>query len=358
MAGACAHAGEEFSRADATEAVSEVGKIVSDNGVERLAKLRLGGLDQWVSIRGQDRDNPMLLFIHGGPGFATMPMSWSFQRPWEDWFTVVQWDQRGAGKTYAEHDPDVVEPTMTQAQIVSDAEELIQWLMEEYDKDKIVLAGLSWGSVVGVTIAQRHPEWLHAYVGFGQAIDFRENERRGWDYAMARAKAGKNEHAIRELEEIAPYPPASGLMPVEHLYTQRRWIEFYGGAMHNREGYSSMAAAVMLSPEYTDRDVAAFSEAPNYAFRLIFPELMEFDISDVHSFDCPIVLFLGRHDYNVVSTIAAEWLSRVKSPKELVWFEHSAHVVMSEEPGKTLVALVEKVWPFAEAAGDVPGPDD
>lgn len=346
---------KEFTRADATEAIREMRMIVSDNGVERLEKVNLGGLDQWVSIRGQDRDNPILLFLHGGPGFAAMPMGWYFQKGWEDYFTVVQWDQRGAGKTYAEHDPVAVAPTITKEQVVSDAEELIQWLMKEYGKEKIVLAGLSWGSIVGVTIAERHPEWLHAYVGLGQGVDIRENEKRGWEYAMARATAEQNEEAIRELSGIAPYPPEEGLPTVEALYMQRKWIEFYGGAMHNRKGYSSEVRAVALSPDYADQDVAAFFQAPNYAFPLIFPELMEFDVSDVRRFECPIVLFLGRHDYNVVSTVAAEWFEKIKAPsKELVWFERSAHLPMSEEPGRTLVALVSKVRPFAERAGDVP----
>lgn len=90
---------------------------------------------------------------------------------------------------------------------------------------------------------------LHVYVGFGQVVDFRENERCGWEHAMARATAESNEEAIRELTAIAPYPPEEGLMPPEALYTQRKWIEHYGGAMHNREGYASQIAGIALSPE-------------------------------------------------------------------------------------------------------------
>lgn len=357
FASGCASPPPAYTRDDAAGAIAEMRRIVSDKGIERLETVELGGVEQWISIRGQDRDNPVLLFLHGGPGFATLPMSWTFQQGWEDYFTVVQWDQRGAGKTHASHDPETIAPTMTKAQIIADTEELIQWLRQEYGKEKIILAGLSWGSVVGIEIAQQHPDWLHAYVGFGQVIDFEESERRGWAYALSRARAENNEEAIRELESIAPYPPETGPMEVETLYLQRKWIGYYGGAMYNRQGYGSQMGTAALSPDYTARDVAAFQDAPGFAFPLLFPEMQTFDVSAVQAFDCPIILFLGRHDYNVAASVASEWFETLQAPaKELVWFERSGHVVMSEEPGRTLVALVEKVLPFAEAAGDRPEP--
>lgn len=342
-----------FTRSEATSALAEIRRIVADNGVERLETVELGGVKQWISIRGQDRDNPVLLFLHGGPGFPMMPTAWSYQRGWEDYFTVVQWDQRGAGKTYAAHDPDEIAPTMTKAQIVADAEELIQWLLAEFGKDKIVLAGLSWGSVVGVEVARRRPEWLHAYVGFGQVVDFAENERRGWAFAMAQATADGNDEAVAALNGIAPYPSAS--VTPDDLYTQRRWLSFYGGAMHNRDGYGAPAGGFVLAPEYTDADLAVWSEGTVFSFEPIFPDLMAFSVMDVRRLDCPVILFSGRHDHNVSSTLGEEWFARLKAPaKEFVWFEQSAHLTMIEEPGKTLVALVGKVRPFAEAAGDAP----
>ena len=94
-----------FSRRQRIFIIAEARKIVTANGVERLDKVRIGGSEQWVSIRGADKRNPVLLLIHGGPGYVSMPMSWWFTRGWEEYFTVVQWDQRGAGKTYLLNDP-------------------------------------------------------------------------------------------------------------------------------------------------------------------------------------------------------------------------------------------------------------
>src|SRR5690606_36628924 len=101
------------SRAEATKMVADMRRVVTGNGVERLENVRIGGIEQWVSIRGNDRRNPVLLMLHGGPGWVAMPSSWYFQRGWEEYFTVVQWDQRGAGKTYVENGPAKLAPTMT-----------------------------------------------------------------------------------------------------------------------------------------------------------------------------------------------------------------------------------------------------
>src|ERR1700730_1782538 len=115
-------------RAEATAIVANARKIGTPNGVERLEAVRIGGIEKWVSIRGADRYNPALLFIHGGPGYVSMPMSWWFTRGWEEYFTVVQWDQRGAGKTYLLNDRKAVAPTMTRERMVQDAEEMAAWL--------------------------------------------------------------------------------------------------------------------------------------------------------------------------------------------------------------------------------------
>ncbi len=343
------------SRAEATQIVAEMRRIVTPEGVQRLEKVRIGGIDQWVSIRGLDRRNPVLLFIHGGPGYVTMPLSWYFQRGWEEYFTVVQWDQRGAGKTYVSNDPAVVGPTLTPERMLQDTEEMIQWLRKEFGKDKIFVLGDSWGSYLGLTMAQRHPQWLHAYIGLGQATNSPESERRGWRFAMDHAQAAHNEEAIRDLQSIAPYAADGKPVTLEALFKQRKWLQFYGGAVVGRADFAWEGAAVHLSPEYTDTDVKTWEKGNDLSERHLLAFLLNTDLSQITRLECPLILFEGRHDYNVSSTVAAEWFARVQAPsKELVWFEHSAHEIMDEEPGKTLLSLVQYARPFAERAGDVP----
>jgi len=190
--------------------VAEIQRIVTPNGVQDSFEAVLGGARQAVNVRGADRDNPILLFVHGGPGSVEMPMAWSFQRPWEDYFTVVQWDQRGAGKSFPLNDPEALAPTMTLERYRDDAIELIELLSRRYGKRKVVLMGHSWGSAVGLAVAAKRPDLLHAYVGIGQAIDFCENERVGMAWTIARAKREGNAQAVREVEASSPSTRPTG----------------------------------------------------------------------------------------------------------------------------------------------------
>lgn len=342
------------SRSEATAIVREMRRIVTANGVERLETVRIGGINQWLSIRGVDRRNPVLLMIHGGPGYVSMPTSWFFQRGWEDYFTVVQWDQRGAGKTYTSNDPAQVAPTMTRERMVADAEEVIGFLRKEFKKEKIFVLGHSWGSYIGLSIAQRHPEWLHAYVGAGQLIDGPESERRGWQFALERAERGGNKQAVKELKSIAPYASPGRPVTLKDLYLQRKWLGEYGGAVSRRTGFGAEIAAVALSPEYTDADLAQIWKGNDFSANALLVDVLNVNLNDVTAFKCPVFIFNGRDDYNVSSSVAAEWFARVEAPsKSLVWFEHSAHEMFNEEPGKMLVSLVQHLRPIAERAGDV-----
>lgn len=345
------------TRAETTRIIGDLRKVVADNGVERLEKIRIGGIDQWVSIRGNDRRNPVLLMLHGGPGWVAMPTSWYFQRGWEEYFTVVQWDQRGAGKTYAANDPTRVAPTMTRERMIADAEEMVAWLRREFGKDRIFLLGQSWGSYLGLEVAQRHPEWLHAYIGIGQISNAPESERRGWAWTLQQARAAGNADAVAELQALAPYAEGNDPLPLDKLFKQRKWLNQYGGMVYNRTGGNAEAAAIRLSPEYSDHDLAMVWKANDFSMQHLLGDVLTLDMSRVRELKTPLFLFLGRHDYNVSSELAAEWFTTVSAPsKQLVWFEQSAHEVMIEEPGKTLLTLVQQVRPIAERAGDTPPP--
>ncbi|MGO1540937.1 MAG: alpha/beta fold hydrolase [Luteimonas sp.] len=339
------------SRAEATKIIADMRRIVTDEGVERLEKVSIGGIDQWVSIRGNDRSNPVLLMLHGGPGWVAMPTSWYFQRGWEEYFTVVQWDQRGAGKTYVENDPAAVAPTMTRERMVGDAVEMVAWLRREFDTDKVFVVGHSWGSYLGLELAQRKPHWLHAYIGIGQVTNAPESERRGWAWTLEQARRDGNGEAVAELESLAPYAQGDAPVPLADLMKQRKWLNFYGGMVHNRTGGQAEAAAIPLAPEYSDRDVDQVWTANDFSAEHLLSDVLALDMSQVDELEVPLLLFLGRHDYNVSSSAAAEWFERVQAPsKQLVWFEQSAHEVMIEEPGKTLLSLVQYALPLAGTA--------
>ena len=341
------------SRQEAVEVVREMRRIVTPNGVERSEAVRIGGIDQFVSIRGEDRRNPILLVLHGGPGFPTMPMAWFATHGLEEYFTVVHWDQRGTGKTYLMNDPKIVAPTMKPLRFVDDTEELVSWLRKEMGKEKVFVIGTSWGSYVGLEFARRRPEWLHAYIGMAQAANIPESERRGYAFALDAARKAGNKQAIAELESIAGYAAPGKPIPIEQIRIERKWSDFFGGVMAYRT-HQIDSIVVNLSPDYSDEEARRAYEGNGFSQDFLFSPVLSVDFTDVRKLDCPLIILAGRHDRSVNSYVAHEWFEGVQAPsKRFVWFEHSAHEVMTEEPGKLLVTLVTHARPIAVAANDV-----
>jgi pimeloyl-ACP methyl ester carboxylesterase len=341
------------NRQEAVETVRELRKIVTPTGIERSEAVRIGGIDQFVSIRGADRRNPVLLIVHGGPGFPTMPLAWWTTRGLEEYFTVVHWDQRGAGKTHLINDPKAVAPTMRPERFVDDTEELVAWLRKALGKEKIFLLGTSWGSYVGLEFARRRPEWLHAYIGMGQAANSPESERRGYAFALAAARKAGNSQAVAELESIAPYAVPGKPIPLKDIALERKWSDFFGGVMAYRPRQVD-GIAVRLSPDYADDEARRVYDGNGYSQDFLFSPVLTLDFSNVTRLDCPLIVLAGRHDRTVNSSVAKEWFDRVRAPqKQFVWFENSAHEVMVEEPGKLLITLVQHARPLAARTGDV-----
>ena len=330
----------------------DVRRIPQPQGIEEAFPVRIGGIDQWISVRGRDRRNPILLFIHGGPASTEAPVSWLYQSGWEDYFTVVQWDQRGAGKTYVANDAAVVEPTITQERMVADGEEMVAWLRSHYAKRKIFVLGHSWGTLIGLEVARRHPDWLHAYIGMGQMIYGRDNERLGYEWALKAARADHNADAVKQLLALAPYPRADGSVSVEQIIAQREWVIHYGGLTWGRPDFDYAQDAAKLSPDYTRKELSP-EDGIGQSLPRLLSAMTGYDVRGVTRMDCPVFIFAGRHDYETPSELAVDWLAALHAPRKgLVRFENSAHMMELEEPGKMLVHLVGDVRTIAVEAGD------
>jgi pimeloyl-ACP methyl ester carboxylesterase len=337
----------------ARAAIQDLGRIVAPSGIQESYKTKIGGIDQWLSVRGQDQANPIILFIHGGPASPLIPTLWQFQRPLEEYFTVVNYDQRGAGKTYVEDHSDATGETLHIPRYVADAIEIAEYVRKRYGKSKVILMAHSWGTVIGMNAVLKRPDLFYAYVGIGQFINTRDNEKISFDYGMQQAKAHGNTAAVKEMQAIAPYP---GDQPItrERIVIARKWPQFYGGLTAYREDSQYFFSAPLLSPEYTAADVCAVDQGNVFSLGRLLPEFLNIDFKGVHSFPIPIVMFLGRHDYTTPAQPTADWLAKLTAPsKQAVWFERSSHMIPWEEPGKMLMTLVQSVRPFAE-----PGAED
>ena len=328
-------------------------------GIEELKAINIGGVDQWLHIRGRDRSNPVLLYLTGGPGAAVIGAMDEVQRPWEDYFTVVQWDQRQFGKSYYAAD-DKNNP-LTIEQYINDTEELIHYLLGYLNKEKLFLAGSSWGTLLGMQMVKRHPEWLYAYVGIGQVVNIMEGERVMSERLLEHAKEQNNEEVISYLESIQSYPdpgcPDKSF--IENGTYIRTELNRLAGETHmhyllDEHFFELWVFGKLISPHISLTDLSnSILGDPNVLFRdLEFTkQFMAIDLPRElgNTFDVPIFFFTGRHDWQTPVTLSDQWFSEIEAPhKELIHFEKSAHIVSAEEPGKFLMELINKVLPFSQ----------
>lgn len=327
--------------------LGDMQRLSMPTAVDLKVDFELGGARQIVAIRGTDAANPLILFVHGGPASTELPIAWTYQRPWEDFFTVVQWDQRGAGLSFPLNEPEALGPTLKFERYCDDAIELIELLCARYEKQKVIIVGHSWGSAIGLAVAIKRPDLIHAYVGVAQVIDFLKNEREGYAWTLSEAARTDNADALSELNAISPYPQEHSL-DLEKTKVERKWVRSFGGFAAYRDDTNFHSHSFLLSPAHSLADGQAIGAGFSFTMPRMWPQLAAISFSGVKHIEVPVLLFLGRHDRVSSSHIAEQWLADLDAPlKELVWFERSAHLPMFEEPGKFLAALVERVAPLA-----------
>lgn len=329
-------------------------KIYNPAGIDELKAIELGGIDQWIHIRGQHRDNPILLYLHGGPGWPRIGTTVEMQRPWEDYFTVVQWDQRHAGKSF--YPLDELGDSMNRERFVQDAIELVDYLRRTLKQPKVFVLGHSWGSYLGIRLIKERPEWVYAYVGLGQVVSGYQNEKALYDRALFQAEATGNRAILEKLRAMGPYPNPDNdrATKLAHLNAVRLYLSELSGEnmlhyMPPTDFYRMVDYRSRISPQLSLQDIRNRSRGkPSMAALLEDFESIDLPKETDSSFEVPVLFFNGVHDWQTSSQLSAQWFEQIQAPyKELLWFKESAHMATYEEPGRFLVALVEKVLPFS-----------
>lgn len=313
--------------------------INTPNSIASLEKVKLGGIDQWILIRGTDRSNPVLLFLHGGPGSPEMPMEHYFGTELEKHFVVVHWDQRGAGKSLSAKIP---RESMNIKQFISDARELTQLLKKRFSGEKIYLMGHSWGSLLGVKVVQKYPQDYYAYIGIGQVVDMQRNEAISYQFVLEEAKKRKDAIALRQLKQIGP-PPYKNIID---LGIQREYLRKFGGAVYQKETYNKFKNMIYRAPEYAGMDTLKYLYGNVYGPALMWNELMTVNfLETAPRLEVPVYFLEGRHDYNTPWELVQEYYDKLDAPKgkTLIWFENSAHSPNLEEPERFSEAMVDQV---------------
>ena len=309
------------------------GNIIPES-IALLEKVKLGGMEQWIQIRGNDISNPVLLWLHGGPGSAQMPVAHYFNGALEKNFIVVHWDQRGAGKS---NPKDFDEQTMTIEQFISDAHDLTQYLKNRFDKDKIYLVGHSWGSQLGIQLAYKHQEDYYAYIGVSQVMNgYAANEIAHKWLTEQIKKTGKIKD-LKRLEKLGSPP----FTDHEKYIKFAKMVDSYGGGMD--VGFAKLVWIALKAPEYRLKDYIAYFRGANRGSGPMWDSSRSFDaFRDVPELQIPVYFFSGRNDYNTPLELVKEYFEILEAPKgkHLIIFEKSAHTPFMKEPEKFNLEVV------------------
>lgn len=324
--------------------------VSGENAVASLETVNIGGVDQTMLIRGDDTNNPILLYLHSGPGTTEMVSFRSYHRELEKHFTVVIWEQRGTGKSYHHSMPD---GSMTIDTMVSDAGEVIQYLLNKFGQQKLFVIGHSWGSLLGILTAQKYPELIYAYVGSGQEVNLSEGERISYRFALDQATKHNNAQAIKELEEINRDDDYLTIKDnyswYDDLIMQRKWLVKFGGETYSKSN-SFLVVPSLLPSEYTLGDFIRFGQGAQFSLKALWPQIMQVNfMKSASSLSIPVYFLQGRHDYNTPSSLVEGYYEALDAPyKELIWFENSAHHPMYEEALKYDQILIDRLLPWVK----------
>ena len=312
-------------------------------GINRLEQVNLGGVRQWISIRGTDPHFPVLLFLHGGPGSSNIAKLRLQAPELENHFVVVNWDQRGAGKSGA---VNFNYGTLSIEQMVSDAHELVAYLKARFRVEKIYLMGFSWGTVIGLALADRYPDDFFAYISVSQLVNVSEGERLSLEYVQRMAEETRDKRAVAELAGIDPAYHSGDWF--RQLTFERNWLLHFGGVYHTTSSYSHEIWMMLKAHEYSLTEVALWPGRSSASLKQLWPELMAINFFEmVPTVHCPVYFFVGSYDYNAPGQLTQAYYNQLEAPagKHLIWFGNSAHDLFFDEPGK----LVQETLAVAEA---------
>jgi pimeloyl-ACP methyl ester carboxylesterase len=315
--------------------------ITTPRGIDEGLFVPAPSGEQWITIRGTDRGNPVLLIVHGGPGAALSPLATEFL-PFEQEWTVVQWDQPGAGRTFARAG-DTLSATTTVASIAADGVAMSEFVSQRLGTNRVVLLGLSFGSVVGLEIMRARPDLFAAYVGTGLFVHRDEGRAIAYDRVLARARARDDATAMAELEAIGRPPQSTP----DSARTLNRWIDAFTGAVEG--GAATRVGELLFAPRQSLGDFATY-----FAGYAASDEQFDLGAMDLRKsgtqFARPIFIIQGAEDYDTPIELARSYFESITAPsKEFVALPNGGHTALVYDSANFLAELNARVLPLALA---------
>ena len=292
-----------------------VNKITPKGGINKSMYVDINGSKQWINIYGQNKDNPVLLYLHGGPGSATSLYDYAFTRKWSDVYTVVTWDQRGCGKSYEKSHPE----TITADIMLQDGKAMTEYLRDYLQVEKITLLGHSWGSYFGANLALAHPDYYDAFIGTGQFIDWNENENRLYEAALTWSE---NDPEGREMvDKWTRSRETKDADLLSRLLLRNSIMERYGyGMMKDGMDYN-IYTTVFFNPYYSLKDILVSMKEETAAFVpysvfVTSDGFKEMSLLSRYDYAMPFFNINGDLDYQTNYSLACEYFEQVNAPKK------------------------------------------
>ncbi|MCB2342374.1 alpha/beta hydrolase [Clostridium estertheticum] len=316
---------------------------VMKGSISEKINVKINGVNMGMIIKSENVSNPVLLFVHGGPGMPEYFLTETYPTGLEKYFTVVWWDQRGAGLSYSS---DISAKTMTTKQFVSDTISVTNYLRERFGKDKLYLMGHSWGSYIALQAAAKSPELYHAYIGVGQISNQMESEKTAYEYMIKYYNAKGDKKTVKKLE-ATPIETMDGLSDAYKKIRDDVMHRAGIGTTHKMESVvSGIFMPVMQNNEYTLREKINIWRGKAFSNSTVLnKELYSTDLSKtITKLDIPVYFFSGIYDYTVNYSLSEAYLKKLSAPvKGFYLFKESAHSPIFEEPKKVVHIMREDV---------------
>lgn len=315
-------------------------------GIDEYFSININGHDQWLRIRGENAENPIILYVHGGPGGSQVPSYRYFQLGWEQSYTMVHWEQRGAGRSYCNN---LKIATLTVTQLVADTLSVIDYLSKRFGRRDIVLLGHSWGTFLGIHVLQTKPSAISSYVGVGQIANQVRSEQRMYEFALSNAVSQGDETNAALLKKLQGYPLKHNSH--RHVAFVRQMASRYGFLGSNATDVARTYNRLMETPEYGLVDVYRFLKGTLVSSatlgRAMFTNSETQPIELPLEFELPIFFVSGRRDHFTPTDLADGYLESIKAPaKKHVVFENCGHYPNEDEPERFIQTVGELTTPY------------
>ena len=312
--------------------------------IDQASFVPIGGIAQWITIKGRDRANPVLLLLHGGPAVTFTPQADAMFKDWDKDFTLVEWDQRGAGRTFARNGGEAVAPSMTMARMIQDGIDVARYAAHRLKKKKVIVMGASWGSILGIQMIRARPDLFAAYVGPAQIVDMRKNVAIVYARLVTMARAAKDAQAVAALAAIGP-PPWRKLSDWQAYETARG---IYQARLAPRPPDFPISPAYASAKEKADDDAAVA-----FSFRHFMGETLDGPLmADLPAlgmdFSVPVFVIQGERDLTALPELARAYVDGIKAPaKKFFLLPGAGHAPSAALWTLTHTVLMQEARPLA-----------